>query len=292
MREYDGKSVTIMSCRTCNTNCGHCYLGYEGDITSTELKDTVVKLSRHYDVDINGSEVLLNEGYFDSIKYVGQNRVLTNGIILNSNPTLIDKIKRYGIEWVCMSYHFDLHSKVSSVDFDLLKRNIELLKLKRLKIELMTTISTINYTEVLSMVNEAIKLGADCIRFTNFLKLGNAVNMNNDNLLSDEQIAIFFDQFYEAKDKYANQITARRSGTFGRDMRKENSTYYCPAGRDKVAITPDKKVYPCPFLVSKGYEIGEYYDGKILINKEFKNDGTTCLTNDIVNKNKILELKI
>jgi MoaA/NifB/PqqE/SkfB family radical SAM enzyme len=88
------------------------------------------------------------------------------------------------------------------------------------------------------------------------------------------------------KEKYKDKILVRRSGTFSRDFRKKNSSYYCPSTQKTVAIAPNKKVYPCPFLIKEGYEIGEYKDGKVYLDEAFNNDSTTCMLHEILNRGK------
>lgn len=292
MIEYAGKGVTIMCCSKCNTKCKHCYISYKGNINSVELLSMVKTLSKKYDVALNGTELLLNLDYLQSLSYLHQERILTNGLVIHNNPQLILRLKDNGIEWICMSYHFKLHSKVSEIDKKIIMDNIELLKKCNMKIEIMTTISKLNLYEIEEMVNSAIMFGVDCIRFTNYFNLGNAKQMNYDQfVLTDQELEIFFDQFYEMKKKYSSEILIRRSGLFSRDVRKKNSTYYCPAGENAVAITPDFKVYPCPFLVEDGYDIGKYENGKIIINDIYDYDHCNCLTHLVSNRGKKLVKK-
>lgn len=292
MTEYGGKSATIMCCSSCNTKCNHCYINYTGNINENDLFEMVELLSKKYSVSLNGTELLLNKGYLKSLVYINQDRVLTNGLVIYNNPQLLLELRESGIEWICMSYHFDLHSIVSSVDSKIVFQNIKMIKELGMKLEIMTTISKSNFSKILSIVEQAISMNVDCIRFTNYFTSGNAKKLNSDNfLLSDTEIEDFFDQFYLAKALYSKDILIRRSGLFDRDMRKKNSSYYCPAGENNVAITPDLKVYPCPFLVEDGYDIGKYENGHILIEKEFNYDHSRCLTHSVFNRGKVLERK-
>ena len=51
-----------------------------------------------------------------------------------------------------------------------------------------------------------------------------------------------------------------------------------------MAITPNGNVYPCIFMTKPGFEIGKYYDGKIMLNYDFINDGKNCIAHEIFNK--------
>lgn len=283
MVEYGGNSVTIMTCSKCNTKCDHCYLGYNCNFDNNDLYEMTNNLSKKYKVDLNGSEILLFPKYLESFSIIGQDRILTNGLAIYNNPNLMIELMSKNICWVCISYHFELHERISKIPPETIFSTISMLKQNDFKVEIMTTISLENFNDIDNMVNEAVNMKADCIRFTNFLNIGNAKNMSSC-ILSDAQIEKFFDQFYKAKVKYGKEILVRRSGTFSRDMRKNNSRFYCPAIENKVAITPDNKVYPCPFLVSNEYEIGEYVDGKILINSNLLTQNDVCLAHQLVNR--------
>ena len=284
--EYSGTKVTIMCCSTCNVKCKHCYIEFNNDIDSYTLSNMINALKDRYEVSLNGSELLLNKEYIRLLKLIEQDRVLTNGLILHNNIDLMEFLSENDIKWICMSYHFKLHDIVSQVDKHIIVDNIKLLKERGFKIELMTTISIDNFNEVDNMVIEAISMGADCIRFTNLFNEGRTVANLNSKILNDSQINAFFDQFYEAKEKYKDLILVRRSGTFSRDYRKEKSSYFCPSEVDTVAIGPNMKVYPCPFLVKEGFEIGYYENGKIIIEDEYLHCKDSCLLQDILNRGK------
>lgn len=289
MKEFNGENVIIMCCSKCNVKCKHCYIEYKGNLSSDELKSMIDNLSPRYNISLNGSELLLNDGYLNILNYINQDRVLTNGIVIYNNDQLLNEMKLNGIKWVCMSYHFSLHDIVSFVDKNIIFDNIRKLKEKGFNVEIMTTISSLNYKNVEDMVKTAISLNADCIRFTNLFNEGNAINLDNELLLNDKQINEFFDQFYMCKEKYSDKISVRRSGTFSRDYRKKNSTYYCPSMQQTVAIAPNNKVYPCPFLIKDGYEIGVYENGKIYLDSIYENDCTTCMLHDVLNRGKVYE---
>ena len=145
-------------------------------------------LNNKYNISLNGSELLLNKEYLKILKMLNQNRVLTNGIIIHNNKTLLTEMKDNGIKWVCMSYHFALHDSISSVNKQIILDNIKKLKQFGFNVEIMTTISSINYKDIETMIKEAILLGVDCIRFTNLFNEGNAVNLDNKLILNDDQI--------------------------------------------------------------------------------------------------------
>ena len=286
MKEFNGKNIIIMCCSKCNIKCEHCYIEYNDDYTPLELENIIKNLKDRYSITLNGSELLLNKGYLKCLKQIKQDRVLTNGIVIYKNDKLLNEMRKTGIKWVGISYHFALHDLVSKVNKKIIIEDIKKLKEFGFKVEIMTTISTTNYRDIEKMVKEAIDLKVDCIRFTNLFNEGRTINLDNKLLLNDNEINEFFDQFYKCKEKYKKQILVRRSGTFSRDFRKEKSKYYCPSSNDTVALAPNNKVYPCPFLIKEGYEIGKYENGKIYLEYKYYNDKTTCMLHEILNRGK------
>ena len=286
MVEFQGKNLIIMCCSSCNVKCKHCYIEYKGNFSCDELKKIVLELNDKYNISLNGSELLLNKEYLNILKILKQYRVLTNGIVIHNNLPLLTEMKKSGIKWVCMSYHFALHDSISNINKQIIFDNITELKRYGFNIEIMTTISSINYKDIEDMVKEAILLGVDCIRFTNLFNEGNAIHLDSKLILNDDQINEFFDQFYFCKEKYGNNLTIRRSGTFSRDFRKVNSSYYCPSMELTVALAPNYKIYPCPFLIKEGYEIGKYENGKIYLENIYENDSSQCMLHCTLNRGK------
>jgi MoaA/NifB/PqqE/SkfB family radical SAM enzyme len=286
MVEFQGKNIIIMCCSKCNVQCSHCYIEYDGNLSYGELSDMIDNLSDKYNLSLNGSELLLNHEYLSLFKKINQDRVLTNGLILHNNEKILDDLEESGVHWVCMSYHFSLHNLISPIDKSIVLNNIKQLKQKGFNVEIMTTISNINYKEVEVMVKEAIELEVDCIRFTNLFNEGKAVSLDNEYILTDSQINDFFDQFYMCKQKYGDNILIRRSGTFSRDARKKQSTYYCPIIEETVAVAPNGKVYPCPFLIKSGYEIGKYENGNVYLEEYYENDSSVCMLHEELNRGK------
>lgn len=287
MIEYEGKEVILMACSSCNIKrCEHCYISYEGDRSPLKLKEISSRLIKNYEVYINGAEVLVNKEYFDSYKIVNQNWMLTNGLEIYRNPSILDYLKERGIKVVEMSYHFGIQDKISRINNAMLEKNIEHLKTKGMKFKLLVTINSENYNMIDEMCEKAISLGAYGIEFTNFLNQGNAKNMDSSNLLNYDQISRFFEQLLVVRKKYSKeQLVIDRSGLFGRNQNNSNCNFNCPAGKEMVVITPDNNVYPCLFLAKPGLEIGKYVYGRILLNDYIDNDGRLCLAQEMCNNN-------
>ena len=169
MKEYTGKTVKIMTCSKCNTKCKHCYINYSGDFDPDELYNIVKNLKKKYEVKLNGTEPLLNEDYLKSFKIADEDIILTNGLVFKNNLELVDKIKEAGIKRICISYHFSLHEYISSIKKDYLEEIIPQIRNKGIDVELMCTISKLNYKNIDEFCKKAIELGANYIYFIEYM---------------------------------------------------------------------------------------------------------------------------
>lgn len=282
-KEFDGKSVIIMSCSDCNIHCKHCYISYGGNFSADALCDIIMKLKPKYEIMINGTEPLLHKDFLDAYALAGYKSPITNGLVFKDNYDYISTLKEHGIEELRISYHFDLHDSISQVEKSYLEQLFKEIRKRGLKLCIMCSLTSQNYKLIPQYCKKALALGATAIKFTNFLSQGRAKNMDSHLILNDEQIADFFKILKQERNKYdKNTLEIRRCGSFGND--NKNKTHFkCDAGTSNVCITPDLKVYPCIFLCKKGYEIGYYEDGKIFVDDSFQNDGTKCLSKEILN---------
>lgn len=81
-------------------------IGYTGNRTSDDLYNIAYLLmndGKH--VRIDGAEVLTNLDYIKTLKLVGQNWIMTNGLRIYSEPNIIDLLMDNNIDTVYISYH-------------------------------------------------------------------------------------------------------------------------------------------------------------------------------------------
>ena len=283
MVEFNGTDVIIMTCSDCNTNCKHCYIGYSGNFDGDYLYNLCLELKKKYNIYLNGTEILLHEEYFKTIELLKQDYLLTNGLILYKNERLMEKLKNIGIKHIDMSYHFGIHDDISQVKYHIIGDNIRRLLKYNIRTEIRTTISSKNYKMIESMIKQAYDMGAEGIKFTNYMQLGNAKNLDFKYVMDDNELKEFFKYLNNARSKYdINDFRIRRCGSFENDLVKGHDSFECVAGTKSVAITPNLNVYPCFFLTSPGYEIGYVENDKIFVDNNFKNNGAKCLTRNIV----------
>lgn len=73
MKEFSGRNVTIMSYSDCDTRCKHCYISYKENIDGDLLYDMCDKLKDKYQLNINGTEVLLHRDFFKTYDLISRN---------------------------------------------------------------------------------------------------------------------------------------------------------------------------------------------------------------------------
>ncbi|MGN1222588.1 MAG: hypothetical protein ACI4T1_00435 [Christensenellales bacterium] len=227
---------------------------------------------------INGAEPLIHHDFLDAFRLSGQYGPLTNGLVFKDNFEYLDEIKKMGMRELYISYHFDFHDKVSLVSKDYLEFLFKEIKLRGLNFIIMCTLTRENYNRIEEYCDKAYKMGASEIKFTNFLKQGNANAMDNNLVLRECDLKDFFKLLYQVRQKYnRDQFEIKRCGSFGLERYRGKNNFKCVAGIDNVCITPDKKVYPCVFLAKPGNEIGFYQKGEIYIESKFYNSGKECM---------------
>lgn len=287
MIEFDGTDVIIMTCSDCNTKCEHCYIGYTGNFDGDFLYNLCLALKDKYNVSLNGTEILLHEEFFKTIELLKQDYLLTNGLALYQNEELMEKLSSIGIKHIDMSYHFGIHDDISKIKYEIVEDNIKRLLKHNIRTEIRTTISSKNYKMLDQIIDKAYELGAEGIKFTNYMQLGNALNLDCNYVMQDEELKEFFEYLNLARNKYdINEFRIRRCGSFGHDLTREHDNFECVAGTKSVAITPNLNVYPCFFLTSPGNEIGYVENNKIFVNENFENNGEKCLSKKMVRGGK------
>ena len=236
-----------MSCSDCNTKCRHCNISYKGRFTADDLFKIASNLMHSgYNISINGTESLMYKEYLKIYKLIGQDNALTNGLVFENNYDYLDEIKLYGISVLNVSYHFDLHSKISTVPKDFLMKLWKEILYRDMRFTINCTISSKNMYKIQQYCEEALSFGAYRIRFTNLLNQGAARCLDRELMLSNSQIDYVINSIDSARSSFLKKdLYIERCGGFGPNPKTKK--FYCPAGTDRVFLTPDRKVYPCVF---------------------------------------------
>lgn len=275
---YKGERVTLMACSNCNAKCSDCYISYTGNRTPEnlyEIASSLMKDGKH--VRIDGAEVLTNLDYLKTLKLVGQNWIMTNGLRIFREPEIIYLLKENTVDTVYMSYHLGIQEEINSLPISIVEEVIKRLKENRFNIYLNCTLTSKNYKDVIQIADKAYELGAKGIGFNKIFQQGKA-NDIKDLDLNKEQLKEFFEKLSYLRNKYdKDEFYITRGGSFGHDTFNGKDNFKCNAGHNHIMITPDSKVYGCNAICKPGYEIGEFIDNKVYVYKWFYHDESLCL---------------
>jgi MoaA/NifB/PqqE/SkfB family radical SAM enzyme len=274
--------VILMVNSECNIKCKHCYLPYNNSRSPENTLATVNDLQANgYNVTIAGSETLLELDYLKSYQKAKQKHLLTNGILLDKDSSIYDRLREHGIEQLTFSLHFGIDSQIQSVPEKLVSRVIKETKSRGFKVQITTTITSQTYTKIKEMCEKAKTYGADKLYFGRFVNMGRAKSCEHLKL-TDAQVSEFFENLTKIRKQYGKdelEIRAHgyfgpRPGSIGAELAKVNC--YCPAGIKSVVVDPNNDVYGCPFTMGEDLKIGRFENGKIEIDPEALEKNLLC----------------
>lgn len=244
-----------------------------------EAKKDIARLKGlGYRVALRGTEILLNLSYLSLFPLVGQNYLQTNGIVISQQPSILNKIKKNGIENIIITYSF--LDEVSSVPVELAKKAINICK-NDFSITL-SIIITKRFSDNLGLLSEAcekaLDLGARAIKFIRLMP----INPKHKKItLTEEESALVLREIHNLKQKYCyNELIIQTPGCFGqfnlrRTLNKDkfekmdlSDVYDCPAGVCHFVIDTMNNVFPCLYLMDKEFVVGICNEGNLRIHQE------------------------
>ena len=284
MDEKPTVAVMANDKKSCNADCEHCFIPYSGSRSPEETLEIVIQLQdQGFDVNVTGSELLVNLDYLEAVKQSDQDWIFTNGLVFIKNPGIFNLLKENNIKTLHFSAHFGIYDDLNSVPTSLVEKVVKEAVDRGFETRIATTITSSNYRDVVEMCQQAYDWGAERIMFIRYIPTGNKI-LPTENILKPGEISDFFNLVQEARESYSeDDVRIELHGTFGprpgskgEELAKNNC--FCPAGKSKFVLTPDDKVYGCAFLLCTD-PIGEYRNSKIMIDEDLlDNRRDTCLT--------------
>lgn len=120
--------------------------------------------------------------------------MITNSLAIKNNPELPTILAKFGIKYVGISYHFNTHQNISSIDISVIHSAIHTLKQAGIIVDIRTTIDTRNFNKVKQMCEAAVALGVDGIKFTNLMNTEKVLTWNENYALSAAEIEQFLNE--------------------------------------------------------------------------------------------------
>ena len=197
-------NLTLILTYRCNLNCKHCLVGDRRYHPITDLNlDLIKKLSSEaesigvFTIVLNGGEPMVRHDFFDILKILNKHGLstilLTNGLLLS--PQNIKKMQQLGV----IAYRVSIEgSNPKTNDLirgqDTFKKIVEnvknLVNLSDAEVEIAVTYGKHNINEIEEIVNLALKLGVDSIKFASLRPEGFGKDLTNLVPSIEEQVLV------------------------------------------------------------------------------------------------------
>jgi len=253
--------------RRCNLGCLHCRASAvnkfdEEELSTKEsflLMDEITKLSSPILI-LTGGEPLLRKDIFKVASY-GVDKGLRVVMALNGTlitPKVASQIRETGIKRISVSLDgasAKIHDNMRRVNgaFADAIRGIKWAKATGLELQINTTITKQNYTQINEIINLAIKLGAVACHFFFLVPTGRAKKMSGKELIGTEYENIL-NQLYEENKKNSMEIKAVCAPHYLRIRHQKKAktpsvlTKACLAGTSFCFISYKGDIFPCGYL--------------------------------------------
>ena len=253
----------------CNLKCRHCRgekLARE-DVSFDLFKKFIEFSDIHTDFNmiLSGGEPLLNKSLPVILEYLETLHV--NEVVLTTNGTLIDdnyvslfkKIKNYKITVQISIDSFDEaeHNAIRGEKFAFKNaiHGIKLLVSNKIFTSIRSTITPKQFSDMESIVKEAIFLGANRVGLSTIVPVGRATDLDRTLFFSKDKKKKFIDEYLRLKEKYKNQIEVvthePQKNCYTVIEKDKDYTWHfggCTAGIGQFNMESNGNITPCALL--------------------------------------------
>ncbi|MEF2967669.1 radical SAM protein [Paenibacillus sp. M1] len=245
----------------CNAKCVHCYSGagqpHPMELSTEEALTVVDQLAEAgvLILGLSGGEALLRPDWMEIASRASERGMMvsvgTNGAVIND--AMCDKLKRAGIQSVCVSIDgatAEVHEQVRLVPglFAKAVAAVECLVRNQISVTVGYTPTRLNFRDGRNVVELAARLGANGVNLSEFIPTGRG---DRELALTPEELKGVIEEWIEMQREYAGTMKI-----YWHDCRvalmlppKEGAQYIgCGAGRVTARITVDGNVTPCVTL--------------------------------------------
>lgn len=275
-KERNGLKIVFWKVTSeCNLRCRHCRNDFpekyrERELSVTEINNTIDKLLKFSRplIALSGGEPTLRKDIFDIINYISikklQVSLVTNGTLLTRD--FIKKIKSSGITSVAISIDgkdSKTHDKIRGVpgSFNRALEAMAYLKEMGVLLQINTTITPHNFTQIKEIVNLSEKQGAKAMHVFFLIPIGCAKNVADNNRITPKQCEEVLNYICDYSIKSGLPIRPICAPFYLRilkqnsESRKNFHTKYftaitkgCLAAKEILFISSSGEVYPCGYM--------------------------------------------
>jgi len=267
-----------LECLHCSNECTQSNTMESKELTTSEIKNELLDISKHYDANeirfvVTGGEPLMRSDLMEVGEYAYSLRykfgITTNGILLNQKS--VQSLQKAHLSSIAISldgiatHHDKLRNSIGAYDKTI--KGIKCLFEQNFQgsISILCCVSSINVYHLEEFIEELIELGICTVRFTPIFGQGRATGQNHL-MLSDEELYYLLNFIKEyRKGETKINIALGDDGYYGVDFECHirNSLHYCGAGIEWGAILYDGSVTGATHISNK-YSEGNIRDNSFV----------------------------
>ncbi len=267
------KTIDYLIDIPCDYNkCTMCYLKSMefGSIpkksTDTIINDIKILEDSGFSIYTITSDLLMHQDWKKIIQATKKEHILTTGYPLVNNKDMINEIRDLGIKQIVMSTNLPEYAKKLKLPEEpMVRYATNISKKAGLSVMLAYIINSQNYKDSLAMMKHAKSIGADSIRFFQYLS-----DKDKNLVLNTWQEKRFIQDTYDIQAKgifKKEELYISRENFPGSH---NNKGAYCTAGINRFTIGLDNNIYPCIFLIKPQFIIGKFDSGIIDLEESYQ----------------------
>ena len=252
----------------CNLKCRHCSVSSHGELNKdlplsawVEILDELKK-SKVIRLTLTGGEPLVRSDFTDFVSEISRRpfrfTVNTNGTLISDE--VIEAVTNGNSRFDGFMVSLDGPDK-KTVDsqrgegvFNDLLKGVEKLRVSKIPFGFYCTVTSLNVESLNETAELAFELGADWIKFNNFVYAGPVLDRR---VIPDNKAVIraalklrFLEHNYPGRitGSLINMRKRIEELRKGKLPRTDGKAYSCGGGRSRIAIFPDGRVTPCDHL--------------------------------------------
>ncbi len=275
------REASILITGRCNLKCRHCSVTSHGnlseDLTLPEWEKILDELQRSkvLKLTITGGEPMAREDFTDFIRAVHRRlfrfSVNTNGTLIK--PAIIETLKECSSRLNEFMISLDgpdmrtVDSQRGEGVFEKLVLGVKMLRMAKMPFGFYCTVTSLNINRLAETAEFALSLGADWIKFNNFVLAGPGLSRQLiPGRKAMSKAASELEEFDRKTPGFVQgtilDMRARaRDYLAGKLKKMPDRAYACGGGRGKITVFPDGSVTPCDHL--PGYVLGNITENSL-----------------------------